>query len=111
MSLLSSLQRKNQLVWRLHQCMIVMPGFNSAQIATLSVFLAHQLSRQENNGLQVKADLFEQVLEFLFNGEEAGREDNVEERQNAVLELLNSGNMTKELSLDRILVMAERASL
>ena len=63
-------------------------GFNPMQVGILFTFLARQMARHDN--IFVSRVLFDQVLESLANPNDTTRH---EERQQALLELLNAGGL------------------
>ncbi|XP_014767622.1 vacuolar protein sorting-associated protein 8 homolog isoform X2 [Octopus bimaculoides] len=98
------IQKRQRVIDILLQVMVESVGFNPSQIGTLFTFLARQMARHENTIL-VNRVLFEQVLEFLSNPDEATRH---EERQQAMMELLMVGGLNI-FSDQRLLQLAENA--
>ncbi|GAB1606858.1 vacuolar protein sorting-associated protein 8 homolog isoform X3 [Argonauta hians] len=98
------IQKRQRVIDILLQVMVENVGFNPSQIGTLFTFLARQMARHENTIL-VNRVLFEQVLEFLSNPDEASRH---EERQQALMELLMVGGLDI-FSDQRLLQLAENA--
>ncbi|ESO05633.1 hypothetical protein HELRODRAFT_111117 [Helobdella robusta] len=81
-------KEKQRVVDILLLLMVEGVGFNSSQIGILFVFLARQIS-QKGNSIQVKSILFDQVLESLCSPDQDNSKH--EERQQLLLELLNTG--------------------
>lgn len=98
------LAQKQRLVDILLQIMVQSQGFLPTQVGALFTFLARQLAQPDNN-LVVDRLLFEQVLEHLTH---PGDETRQEERQQALLELLQAGGLA---SVDQahLLSLAERS--
>lgn len=74
------------------------------QVGVLFTFLARQMAKH-NNVIMVNRTLFEQVLESLCA---SGEESRHEERQQALLELLNAGGL-QHFDEDRLIEMADGA--
>lgn len=100
----AGLAQKQRLVDILLQIMVQGEGFLPTQVGALFTFLARQLAQPDNN-LFVDRLLFEQVLEHLTH---PGDETQQEERQQALLELLQAGGLA---SVDQahLLDLAEQA--
>ncbi|XP_070387453.1 vacuolar protein sorting-associated protein 8 homolog isoform X2 [Dermacentor albipictus] len=98
------LAQKQRLVDILLQIMVQSQGFLPTQVGALFTFLARQLALPDNN-LVVDRFLFEQVLEHLTH---PGDETRREERQQALLELLQAGGLA---SVDQahLLSLAEQS--
>lgn len=89
-------------------------GLQPSQVGSLFTFLARQLAKP-SSGLQVEAQLFEQVVEFLTGSDlsDSEREGGIghhEERQQALLELLRAGGL-HHYNQDRLLELSEKAKL
>ncbi|CAL8101722.1 unnamed protein product [Orchesella dallaii] len=82
-------RQKQRMVDILLQVMVEQGNFTPTQVGVLFTFLARQMARPDNS-LYVSKLLFEQVLEHLTSGKDASR---VDERQQALLELLQAGGM------------------
>ncbi|CAG7727060.1 unnamed protein product [Allacma fusca] len=82
-------RQKQRLVDILLQVMVEQGDFTPTQVGVLFTFLARQMAKPENS-LYVSKHLFEQVLEHLTSAKETVR---LEERQQALLELLQAGGM------------------
>ncbi|XP_064646589.1 vacuolar protein sorting-associated protein 8 homolog isoform X2 [Lineus longissimus] len=98
------IQKRQRVVDILLQVMVESIGFSPTQVGILFTFLARQMARHENTIL-VNRVLFEQVLEFLSS---PGDESRHEERQQALLELLNAGGF-EQFDETRLLTLAENA--
>ncbi|GFO47915.1 vacuolar protein sorting-associated protein 8-like protein [Plakobranchus ocellatus] len=98
------IQKRQRVVDILLQVMVESLGFTPTQIGILFTFLARQMARHENT-IQVNRVLFEQVLEFLANPEDESRH---EERQQALMELLQAGGLA-QFNEDRLLHLAHTA--
>lgn len=79
-------------------------AFCFLQVGVLFTFLARQMAKH-NNTIMVNRTLFEQVLESLCA---SGEESRHEERQQALLELLNAGGL-QHFDEDRLIAMADGA--
>nr|XP_006819234.1 PREDICTED: vacuolar protein sorting-associated protein 8 homolog [Saccoglossus kowalevskii] len=99
-----NVQSRQHVVDILLQIMVESVGFTPTQVGCLFTFLARQMAKHENSIL-VNRLLFEQVLEFLSNPDDEGRH---EERQQALLELLNAGGL-QQVNENRLLSLAENA--
>ncbi|CAL1539613.1 unnamed protein product [Lymnaea stagnalis] len=97
-------QKRQRVVDILLQVMVESVGFTPTQIGILFTFLARQMARHENT-IQVNRVLFEQVLEFLANPEDESRH---EERQQALMELLQAGGLA-QFNEGRLLSLAHTA--
>ncbi|KAJ8019457.1 Vacuolar protein sorting-associated protein 8-like [Holothuria leucospilota] len=100
----NAVQSRQRIVDILLQVMVESVGFSPAQVGFLFTFLARQMAKYENSIL-VNRLLFDQVLEFLSNPSEESRH---EEREQAFLELLNSGGLG-DADEDKLLSLAEKA--
>ncbi|GFR94592.1 vacuolar protein sorting-associated protein 8-like protein, partial [Elysia marginata] len=98
------IQKRQRVVDILLQVMVESVGFTPSQIGILFTFLARQMARHENT-IHVNRVLFEQVLEFLANPEDESRH---EERQQALMELLQAGGLA-QFNEDRLLHLAHTA--
>ncbi|XP_070570211.1 vacuolar protein sorting-associated protein 8 homolog isoform X2 [Ptychodera flava] len=99
-----SVQSRQRVVDILLQIMVESIGFSPTQIGCLFTFLARQMAKHENS-IIVNRLLFEQVLEFLSNPNDESRH---EERQQALLELLNAGGL-QQVNEHKLLKLAESA--
>ncbi|XP_077997967.1 vacuolar protein sorting-associated protein 8 homolog isoform X1 [Glandiceps talaboti] len=99
-----TVQSRQHVVDILLQIMVESIGFSPTEIGCLFTFLARQMAKHENS-IQVNRLLFEQVLEFLSNPDDESRH---EERQQALLELLNAGGL-QQVNESRLLTLAENA--
>ncbi|XP_074642624.1 vacuolar protein sorting-associated protein 8 homolog [Tubulanus polymorphus] len=97
------IRQRQRVVDILLQVMVESVGFSPTQVGILFTFLARQMARHENT-IHVNRVLFEQVLEFLSNPDDESRH---EERQQALMELLNVGQI--QFDEDRLLLLAEKA--
>ncbi|EEC14167.1 conserved hypothetical protein, partial [Ixodes scapularis] len=86
------------------QIMVQSEGFSPTEVGALFTFLARQLARPDNT-LIVNRLLFEQVLEYLTNPDDETR---MEERQQALLELLQAGGFVG-IEDNRLLQLSEKA--
>lgn len=100
----AGLAQKQRLVDILLQIMVQSEGFLPTQVGALFTFLARQLAQPDNN-LIVDRLLFEQVLEHLTH---PGDETQQEERQQALLELLQAGGLSS-VDQSRLLDLAEQS--
>ncbi|CAN7990373.1 unnamed protein product [Ixodes hexagonus] len=100
----SGLAQKQRVVDILLQIMVQSEGFSPTEVGALFTFLARQLARPDNT-LIVNRLLFEQVLEYLTNPDDETR---MEERQQALLELLQAGGFVG-IEDGRLLQLSERA--
>ncbi|XP_077501236.1 LOW QUALITY PROTEIN: vacuolar protein sorting 8 [Amblyomma americanum] len=100
----AGLAQKQRLVDILLQIMVQSEGFSPTQVGALFTFLARQLARPDNK-LIVDRLLFEQVLEHLTH---PGDETRREERQQALLELLQAGGLAS-IDQEHLLNLAEQA--
>ncbi|XP_030829831.1 vacuolar protein sorting-associated protein 8 homolog [Strongylocentrotus purpuratus] len=100
----NSMQSRQRIVDILLQVMVESVGFSPAQVGCLFTFLARQMAKHENT-IYVNRMLFEQVLEFLSN---PSGETRHEEREQALLELLNAGDLL-QVDHERLLQLAEGA--
>ncbi|BFY99915.1 hypothetical protein BsWGS_02955 [Bradybaena similaris] len=98
------IQKRQRVVDILLQVMVESIGFTPTQIGILFTFLARQMARHENT-IHVNRVLFEQVLEFLANPEDESRH---EERQQALMELLQAGGLS-QFNEGRLLSLAHTA--
>ncbi|KFM79086.1 Vacuolar protein sorting-associated protein 8-like protein, partial [Stegodyphus mimosarum] len=98
------LAQKQRVVDILLKIMVQNEGFLPTEIGALFTFLARQMAKQENS-IMVNRLLFEQVLEHLTN---PGDETRLEERQQALMELLHAGGLA-QVNEERVLTLAERA--
>ncbi|XP_078620345.1 vacuolar protein sorting-associated protein 8 homolog isoform X1 [Branchiostoma floridae x Branchiostoma japonicum] len=98
------MRQRQRIVDILLQVMVESVGFTPTQVGCLFTFLARQMARHENSIL-VNRLLFEQVLEFLASPEDDSRH---EERQQALLELLNAGGL-QQVDEEKLLSLAENA--
>ncbi|XP_035826479.1 vacuolar protein sorting-associated protein 8 homolog isoform X2 [Aplysia californica] len=98
------IQKRQRVVDILLQVMVESVGFTPTQIGILFTFLARQMARHENT-IVVNRVLFEQVLEFLANPEDESRH---EERQQALMELLQAGGLA-QFNEGRLLSLAHTA--
>ena len=98
------LSRRQIVVDILLQIMVNDSTFSPSQVGCLFTFIARQMARYEDS-IKVNKLLFEQVLEYLSNPDDDSRH---EERQQALLELLNSGGL-KSFDDERVLALAESA--
>ncbi|XP_059149378.1 vacuolar protein sorting-associated protein 8 homolog [Physella acuta] len=98
------IQKRQRVVDILLQIMVESVGFTPTQIGILFTFLARQKARHEDT-IQVKRVLFDQVLEFLANPEDESRH---EERQQALMELLQAGGLS-DFNEGRLLSLAHTA--
>ncbi|XP_076368429.1 vacuolar protein sorting 8 isoform X2 [Tachypleus tridentatus] len=96
--------QKQRIVDILLQIMVQSEGFSPTQVGALFTFLARQIAKQENS-IVVNRLLFEQVLEYLTN---PGDETRIEERQQALMELLQAGGLA-QVNEARLLTLAEKA--
>lgn len=105
-SLYCSVQQRQRVVDILLSIMVEGIDYTPKQRGMLYTFLARQMARHSHS-IQLNRMLFEKVLEFLCK---PGDDSQREERQEALLEILN---VEKELQLDvdKLLVMAEHANL
>ncbi|GIY41646.1 vacuolar protein sorting-associated protein 8 homolog [Caerostris extrusa] len=100
--------QKQRVVDILLKIMVQNEGFLPTEIGALFTFLARQIAKQENS-IMVNRLLFEQiqlklVLEHLTN---PGDETRIEERQQALMELLQAGGLA-QVNEERVLALAER---
>lgn len=100
----SGLAQKQRVVDILLQIMVQSEGFSPTEVGALFTFLARQLARPDNT-LIVNRLLFEQVLEYLTNPDDETR---MEERQQALLELLQAGGFVG-IEDNRLLQLSEKA--
>ncbi|XP_013089193.2 vacuolar protein sorting-associated protein 8 homolog [Biomphalaria glabrata] len=98
------IQKRQRVVDILLKIMVESVGFTPTQIGILFTFLARQMARHENT-IHVNKVLFEQVLEFLANPEDESRH---EERQQALMELLQAGGLA-QFNEGRLLSLAHTA--
>ncbi|GFT81859.1 vacuolar protein sorting-associated protein 8 homolog [Nephila pilipes] len=98
------LAQKQRVVDILLKIMVQNEGFLPTEIGALFTFLARQMAKQENS-IMVNRLLFEQVLEHLTN---PGDETRIEERQQALMELLQAGGLA-QVNEERVLALAEKA--
>ncbi|XP_013387109.1 vacuolar protein sorting-associated protein 8 homolog isoform X2 [Lingula anatina] len=96
--------KRQRVVDILLKVMVESEGFSPSQVGILFTFLARQMARHENT-IFVDRVLFEQVLEFLS---QPGDDNRHEERQQALLELLNAGGL-QQFDDGRLLHLAENA--
>ncbi|KAK2151497.1 hypothetical protein LSH36_361g02006 [Paralvinella palmiformis] len=101
------LNKRQRIVDILLQIMVESIGFSATQIGTLFTFLARQMARHENT-IMVNRVLFEQVLESLCSSPDGESESRHEERQQALIELLNAGGL-EHFSEERLLRLTEHA--
>ncbi|XP_071822429.1 vacuolar protein sorting-associated protein 8 homolog isoform X2 [Apostichopus japonicus] len=100
----NAVQSRQRIVDILLQIMVGSVGFSPAQVGFLFTFLARQMAKYENS-IIVDRLLFDQVLEFLSTpSEECGHE----EREQAFLELLNTGGLG-DADEEKLLQLAEKA--
>ncbi|CAL4079363.1 unnamed protein product [Meganyctiphanes norvegica] len=85
---LGKMQRQ-RVVDILLQVMVEGEGFDPAQLGALFTFIARQMSKQQG-AIAVNKNLFEQVLTHLTS---PGTQSHAEERQTALLELLQEGGL------------------
>eukprot|EP00095_Tigriopus_kingsejongensis_P008534 maker-scaffold81_size397536-snap-gene-2.19 protein:Tk08534 transcript:maker-scaffold81_size397536-snap-gene-2.19-mRNA-1 annotation:"hypothetical protein LOTGIDRAFT_215952" len=78
-------------------------GYSPAQIGHLFTFLARQIAKDDKT-LSVSRDLFDRVLDVLTNEVETAHH---EERQQALLELLNAGGL-QYFDRDRLVTQCEK---
>lgn len=100
----AGLAQKQRLVDILLQIMVQGEGYSPTQVGALFTFLARQLARPDSR-LVVDRLLFDQVLEYLS---QPGEETRREERQQALLELLQAGGLVA-VDRDRLLRLAHQA--
>ncbi|XP_022112058.1 vacuolar protein sorting-associated protein 8 homolog isoform X1 [Acanthaster planci] len=100
----AGLQSKQRIVDILLQVMVESIEFSPAQVGCLFTFLARQMAKNDNN-IIVNRLLFEQVLEFLSNPDDETRH---EEREQALLQLVNAGGM-EQVDQQKLLRLAEGA--
>ncbi|KAG8190625.1 hypothetical protein JTE90_017889 [Oedothorax gibbosus] len=100
----TGLAQKQRVVDILLKIMVQSEGFLPTEIGALFTFLARQIAKQENS-IMVNRLLFEQVLEHLTN---PGDETRMEERQQALMELLQAGGLA-QVNEERVLALAEKA--
>ncbi|OQR79338.1 vacuolar protein sorting-associated protein 8-like [Tropilaelaps mercedesae] len=105
-SLATPAQDKQQIVDILLQLMVREEGFETHEMGALFTFLARQMAMQDTDMvIRVDKQLFEQVVEYLTNVNDESR---MEERQQAMMELLTSGGL-KDIAIERLLELAEPA--
>lgn len=100
----AGLAQKQRVVDILLKIMVQSEGFVPTEIGALFTFLARQMAKQENS-IMVNRLLFEQVLEHLTN---PGDDTRIEERQQALMELLYAGGLA-QINEERVLSLAEKA--
>ncbi|KAL3853951.1 hypothetical protein ACJMK2_013245 [Sinanodonta woodiana] len=101
---IDGIKKRQRVVDILLQNMVESVGFTPTQVGILFTFLARQMARHENT-IHVNRVLFEQVLEFLCNPDDESRN---EERQQALMELLQAGGL-QQVQEERLLYLAEQA--
>ena len=96
--------QKQRLVDILLQIMVQGEGYSPTQVGCLFTFLARQIVRGDQGSLNVSRDLFEQVLAVL-----TGTDDNThkEERQQALLDMLNAGGI-QYFDREKLIFQAEQ---
>ncbi|XP_077969847.1 vacuolar protein sorting-associated protein 8 homolog [Styela clava] len=103
--------RVQQLVDILLRIMVETPGFTPDQIGTLFVFLARQVARrQDDQQLRVNRMLIQQIVEYLTSPLSSQEESSKhEERQQALVELLQSEVIGNEEDSVHLMKLVERA--
>ncbi|KAK8727977.1 hypothetical protein OTU49_009327 [Cherax quadricarinatus] len=98
------MQQRQRVVDILLQVMVEGEGFGPAQLGSLFTFIARQMSRQQG-AIAINRQLFDQVLCHLTV---PGTESHHEERQTALLELLQEGGLV-HYDTDHLLEKARKA--
>lgn len=91
-------------LWRILRLIIIL---QPSAVGALFTFLARQMAKRDDS-IIVNRMLFEQVLEYLTNPDDETRK---EERQQALMELLQAGAGLLEVNEERLMGLAEKAKL